>query len=256
MLISIRSGGKVREQHRAERRVAVRDGRRAARLGEQLAAHPLTGCVRPRVGVHQGPARGLPQPLIERDAVPQRSARTQRAGQTPDRHRRRPALTILEPVDGPPIEPGCVGEPTLGPGAPFDPEHDTEGAPQADLLGSVWHPVPPFARAGRVVRCAAHGTTVPQPPGAAADRLGGGQKMTEPVYTLPFTRLPNQPPPASPITHAVVVVCGCSHLLTTQSSLTYLSAAGGHRGQRASPAAGPNTAATSAPTAGSNRHRR
>ena len=86
--------------------------------------------------------------------------------------------------------------------------------------------------------------------------------MTEPVYALPFTRLPSQPSLASPITHAVVVVvvvvvvCGCGHLLTTQPSLTYLSAAGGHRGQRASPAAGPNTAATSAPTAGSRRHRR
>ena len=77
MAASVRCGGPcrdLREQHRAEH-VDVGDDRAAGRFGQQLGADPLTGPMRPGVGVNKGASGGPPQAFVESHPVPERISR-------------------------------------------------------------------------------------------------------------------------------------------------------------------------------------
>ena len=63
-------GREVREQRRPEH-IGSGDDRAAGGLGQQLAAHPLTGRVLAGAVIPQRGA-GLPQPLVDRHRVAQR----------------------------------------------------------------------------------------------------------------------------------------------------------------------------------------
>ena len=93
----------------------------------------IARALRPGVRVHQGAARGPPQPLVESHRVAQRArhAGPQRPRDAPAAHRRRPAGTALQPVDGPPIQARGVGQHLLGDVPAFDPQHRTECAAEA-----------------------------------------------------------------------------------------------------------------------------
>ena len=145
-----RPGREVRHDEAADR-VGLGGDRPGARsLGEQLRPHPLTARMGAGVRPDEGASGGLAQPLVERHLVALRVPRPQSPGDPPHAHRGRPTVAVLQPVNAPPIKPGSIGELLLRPVAPFEPEHHTERAREADLLGPVRHPVPPFARARRV----------------------------------------------------------------------------------------------------------